>query len=870
MNKLIKILSIFLILSVFNCAEYTEIDSMVKTEFSVNESQDAYFKYKLGEIKGPIGLHFLLANLYTVEVSIYKKQDDEEPFLTYKLAENQFQEIDATDFDDYVYIIIKETYKYFYTDYITVYDSNEVIQLKPSEPLVINNFLSNNKYEMSFTSEKTITLVYNTLITEESKRKITILYENETILNQEEVSIYENEFNPGEINIIVENFVESESDKQIPAQDFSLIVYEKSNSYEFQKVNVNEAIKSKYIYNNNTQNFYYYADISNKVNSNTFNFKLNFKYYLLKNVTFFTKIIYLDNEVTEEDLENNIPTENKLPYSYDEDSDEFLRIYFKDTNSEKQYKYLLVKVQIEENEYYVGSKDIEISLGNEVEIFDLKENDYNDAFTIDKKLIDYIPIYFKLELDPNEKYLLTSQYQDLTSFIKGDLLNENEINNNYLINTNEIIILSGINELTVKVFGSTTNNVIFYIEKIDQKNLMSAEDERNNEIFEIKMNENECNEGIKYILGTYDYETYAYGQNKVNYYWTIDSGDFEVYFKDTINLEKVGSLFPSQQSQIQEKNTEILLDKNIDLFTVKCKKEGTMSIRPVTKEFIETTHKIEQNTINQKTLYDYSEIVQLTTLLGQNMGTVYFSILSLEGDKLTIIPDTPGLFPEQTIENELFFSSADLSKYKMDQLAIRVNSTSLEKNIEILEIIHNKYNTYKKVNKGDNKDITLNNIYIPISEKNKKIKIILENLENKKISYGVINSASNNENYLATADKYPNTTKIELKETKENIDVENIYYNKKDNLKPYMYLLVSVLGEEDSLSYNVKVEIDEEEDSGNNTALIVFILLICAIVLGFIILALFMIVIKKRTSQNDIEMDKTDKLYSQNQNEVDP
>ena len=400
---------------------------------------------------------------------------------------------------------------------------------------------------------------------------------------------------------------------------------------------------------------------------------------------------------------------------------------------------------------------------------------------------------------------------------------------------------------------------------------MSAEDERNNEIFEIKMNENECNEGIKYILGTYDYETYAYGQNKVNYYWTIDSGDFEVYFKDTINLEKVGSLFPSQQSQIQEKNTEILLDKNIDLFTVKCKKEGTMSIRPVTKKFIETTHKIEQNTINQKTLYDYSEIVQLTTLLGQNMGTVYFSILSLEGDKLTIIPDTPGLFPEKTIENELFFSSADLSKYKMDQLAIRVNSTSLEKNIEILEIIHNKYNTYKKVNKGDNKDITLNNIYIPISEKNKKIKIILENLENKKISYGVINSASNNENYLATADKYPNTTKIELNETKENIDVENIYYNKKDNLKPYIYLLVSVLGEEDNLSYNVKVEIDEEEeDSGNNTALIVFILLICAIVLGFIILALFMIVIKKRTSQIDIENDKTDKLYSQNQNEVDP
>ena len=121
METFIKILSIFLILSSFNCLDYTEIDSLVKTEFNVNENQTAYFKYNLVDKKGPIGIHFLLANLYTIEVSIYKKEDDETTVLTYLLAEDQFKEINTTDFEEYVYIVIKEKFRYFYKDYITLY-----------------------------------------------------------------------------------------------------------------------------------------------------------------------------------------------------------------------------------------------------------------------------------------------------------------------------------------------------------------------------------------------------------------------------------------------------------------------------------------------------------------------------------------------------------------------------------------------------------------------------------------------------------------------------------------------------------------------------------------------------------------------------
>ena len=874
MNELKKTFIVFLILSISFCSDidFQEIDSLVKTEFNVNEKQEAYFKYKLGGTKGPIGLHFLLANLYTVQVFIYKSYD-EEPILNYYFAQEQFKEIDTSDFDDYVYIVIKETYKYFYKDYITIYNPNEVIELKPDEPFTINNFLSNNLYQLKFSSSNNVTLVYNTLNLENSKRTITILNGNKTIVEDGEDSEYKLDLDAGEIYISVKNYLDKETDKETMAQDFSIIVYEKKNKYNFNKVIQNKISKNKYIYNNKKQTFYYYVNITDIKNSNTLNFKIHFKYYLYNNATFFSDIIHLDNKITESDLENNIPTENKLPLSYDDDSDEYMRIYFHDEKDDKKYKYLLVKLEIKENVYYVGSKDIEVSLGNEVENINLKKIEYNKATTINKKLLNDIPTYFKLVLNAEEKYLLTSQNQDLTIFIKGDLLNENnEINKNYLSDDNEIVVLSGIEELTIKIFGSSTSDIIFYVEKINKNQIRHVDTKRNNNIFEITMTEEECNsDNNLYVLGSFDYETYAYGELPVIYYATKESGEFEIYFKNKISLEKDGSLFPSEESQVQDFNKRIVLNTNLDLFTIKCKKPGTLSIRPEAKSFDETTHLIKQNSIKEILLYDHSEIVQLSTLLGQNNGIVYFSILSLDGEKINIIPDTPGVFQETSIENDkLFTAFADLSKYKMDELAIRVNCSKLEKSIEVSEIIHNKYNTYKQLKEGDNTKINLNNAYIQINKDVDKIKITIENLQNKNISYGVIKTANNNASYLTVANNYPNTTNKEIKEKKKEIEISNIYYNNKDTKKPYLYLLVSVLEEEDNLEYNIKVEFPNEDDD-DNTILIVFIALISAIVLGFIVLALYLCVVKKKANDENEEDDKVDKLYSQNaRTEVDP
>ena len=879
MKTILKVVSIFFLLSISSCiqlpnADFQELETMVKTEFNVNKDKEVYFKYKLGDTKGPIGIQFLLANLYTVEVLIYKTSEDTEPFMNYTMAKEPFKEIDVTDFGEYVYIVIRETFQYYYKDYITIYNPSEIIDLKSGEPLVINKFLSNGKYEMTFSSELNSTLLYNTYNTISSNRTITITTDNDTyIIDTALDNQIKLELTPGYYSILVEDYFDPEKEEGDLQHDFSLVVYEKEDLYGFNQLTQNIITKTNYIYSNEPQQFYYYVDISNNQNSNTINFKLNFKYYKIENdIKFYTKIIYLENEITESDLESNIPTENENPESYDFDSDEYYRIYFHDEKTEYKYKYLLVKVEITEETYYKGSNNFDVSLGKEVEIIDYINIENNDAQTIQKKVVDYIPTYLKLKFNSNDKYLLTSQNQDLTTFIKGDLITiDNKVNEDYLFNTNEIVVLSGIPELTIKLFGSTDSEVKFYVEKIDNSQLQYVENERNNDVYEITMNENE----VKYVLGTFDYEEYAFGEYKINYYATIESGEFEVYYKNYTSLEGK-TLFPTQESQSQEFNKEIIFETNVDLITIKCKKSGSMSIRPVTKDFDETTHLLEQNSVNQITLYDSIEIVQLTTTLGQKNGTVYFSILSLDGQEIKISPDTPGLFEEQTIKNnELFAKSADLSKYKMDQLAIKVSCSSAEKNIEILEIIPNEFNTYKKLDDGENKEINKHNVYFQFDENVQKLKLILENLQNKTISYGVVNAATNDSNYLLSASKYPNSTTVELKDNEHTLEITNPYYNIDHEKKPYTLLLVSISGEDKDLSYNAKIEKGEpKEEDDDHTVLIVFICLISAIVIGFITLALFMIVIKKRNKKNNLMEDQNEmsqKLCKNNLgSEVDP
>ena len=900
--------SLFLILSfaismLNSSQEFKEIESMKAAEFKINTKETAYFKYKLNGKEAPIGLKFILANLYTVNVLVYKTYDDEnnnELFEEYQLAHNQFKEINVKNFDEYVYIVIKMTnIYYYYQDYLMIYDCNKPIELKANEVLTINNFLSNNKYIINFpVTDKDLVVYYNTQNSEDNERIITIEQGEKIYIDQGNNSYYKQSINietNDTLIIIIENRI-NEVDNDNINQEFSIIVYENENNYNFNNIIQEETKKISYIFNDEPQIFYFYANITSYELPSTLNFKLNYNYFNTKNIKIKSSILELNEEINQEYLENNIPKENLLKSSYDDESDEYYRIYFNKQNSANKYSYILVSLEINDATFYRGSRALEISLSNSPDIHNFENIPANELQKIEVKSRNYVPYYLKLKLEPNEKYVLTSKNQFITKFIKGDLLQEDNINKNYLENSNELIVLSNIEELTIKIFGSG-KNVIFNIEKMNISEFEYRENERNNnEIYEFNMEKGQ----IKYILGTFNVDEYAFGELKVNYYGTIESGDFELYYRNNISDNEVGSIF-SMDDKYSQKFYEIFtLKTNLDIFIVKCKENGTMSLRPQYKTFNLTTHLIKENSFNEINIHELSEVVQLSAPIAKstNSETLYFSVHFINNDKLLnsdnetayviISPDTPGVFDEGKIQiNEIFKTSINLKKYAQDQLAFYVTTNVYSILIEVTETIKDKYTSYTEIQEGENKGINANNVIWQIDLYNQSayINITVENLQNEEISLGIIQTSEDDINYIATADKYPNSIKKKITKPMESFYLKNEYYNNQTNeIENYLYFIMSILGNKDNLNYNLNIQfIDEEEippsdttidttsDSGQNPAAgdkddnTATIAIICVVVGVVVILLVILLIYHFKKKKNSDDIEKISSLEPTNQ-----
>ena len=818
-------------------------------------------------------MKFLRANLYTVNIEVYDSEAKDNG-IEYQLAKNQFKEIDVANFTDYVYIIIEQKDPhYYYDDYLTIYDSEKPIELLNNQVIQINNFFSDKglKFFYRFNNSKNILLMYSTKNNGNYKNKLTITYNNtEKIINDDDT--YKEKY----IYIDNENITMTVEGQQ----EFSLIIQEiKNNDNNYNEILKNQINEINYIYNKAPQKYYFYSDITGLTNSNTFNIKLNYKYYNNNDKYKFTVLseeLELDNIISETDLNNHIPTHKNFQYNYDRFSDEYYRIYISKINKTKKHQYLLVLIEINDNEYYYGSRSLEISMGDEEQINDCTNIELNKLKKIPIQSLNYIPFYEQLNLNTNEKYLLyvENQYQFISELINGDLMKDAQtINKNYLDSDNELIVLSGIDDLTIRIFGQK-KAVNFYIEKIDSNKLEYKEGTRNNsQVFILDMRADE----EKYILGTYTYNDYAYGGLKVNYFATVESGNFELFYRNNISKEEQLDIFPSDNQYAVNFDELITLRTNLDLFKVKCKQDGVMYIRPQYKTFDITTHLLDENGYSEIHMSDLEEMVQLSAPIAKNNDSLYLLIsivnsevlltaLNNEELKLTITPDTEGAFTERTIgKNELFNATINLSTYRPYQLAIKLKSNDYGADIEIVEVIHNKYTKYEEIKQGENKNINSNNVNFPVSTDDQKLYININNLKGKQISYGIIKSYFNDTDYITTADKYKNSFKEEINEDKKKIIIDNTYYNQTDENKPYIYFVFSILGKEDNLNYDIKIDFKDDENNNNNNpetdkaedddtvkiVVIVVIIVVIVLILGGIIL--FNVLSKRRRASSSIE-----------------
>jgi len=306
-----------------------------------------------------------------------------------------------------------------------IYNAELPIQMKSGIPLNMKKFMDNNKYEFSFTSTKNLTLVFSSKV--KGNKNLTVRYDNSVkiekklctsdervYLTKPEQSGLKNLF------VIVEDNEPGKED-----EEFSIVVYE-LGIQTFQEVPKLKEFYVDYINfdkENESQKFYFYYNLNKEYESNTINFKLDpvaksTGYIIIK-----AGVYHSEKSLTQKEMEDNFDFKNELlPIAYDNNSDIYKRIYFKDDQKEYEYRYLYFKVEITKLNDYFGSKDFLITIGNHTELIDLKSLEYHKAYIIDLEVEALFPKYFKLLFEPEEKYIFTSPAPKNTTYIFGDLL----------------------------------------------------------------------------------------------------------------------------------------------------------------------------------------------------------------------------------------------------------------------------------------------------------------------------------------------------------------------------------------------------------------------------------------------------------------
>ena len=881
MNSLIELILISLLIQ-FSLSDlclntqFDELESNIHQEFQVSPGFEMCLKYPLTDTKSKISLMFFGSDSHTSEVVIYKSLSDismknniyqnfEERFL---IHENAFREIDVKEYEDYAYIIIRDP-KDDDTDQGTLilYDSEIPIPLLNGQPLNMKRFMDDVSYEFVYTSKNNLTFVYSSKV--KSKKYLTIKYGGDTKVSRtlystdEILYIINPDENEKKLEVIVE---EIEPGKE--NEDFSVILYENGPG-EFVEIKKNEEIAINYINldkKDEKQSFFFYYKLEEEYESNTINFKLDPVANETKYINISAGQYHSTKSLSRYEMETNFHFDkNNLPVEYDRNSKIYKRIYFKDDDKSFKYRYIFFKVEISKLTEYYGSKDFIVTIGDELEVIDLRKLNYYNAHLIDFEAEALFPKYYKLLLDPEEEYIFTSPVPESSMFLEGDLINKNtttrviSVNHNYYDDPDKIFFLIDFSELTIRIFDDELIRKKIFIEKFKNDEVLFNEFSRGEYPIDLEMSEEDCRlRRKKYIVGIYNETLYPVeDETVVTRYWTtIKEGDMTLYYRDNILLEG-DSLFPDDQEYIVEKDKVFYLDNYIDFFTIVCNKPGIFSLRPLFKEFYEPTHKITQNAIDDINIGNETEVILLNAPIKPTTEYLYFSIFSLDGVPVTIEPDILGWFNTTTIKgDQLFKLKVKLADFKPDELAIRVNASESTR-IEVLEVMHYNFTEYTVINKNGNTKLT-DNHFIKYFDKNvDEIKVKISGLKGVPAAYGLVKLSTDDIDYLPLAYQFKEEYNITRKNLVENEEIilKNPFKDLKDN-KKYLAFIFSI---QKYNYYEYNIEISENTEKGGNNVLI-YILAFIGIVL---IIGLIIIIVnfsKKKKGSTHINEGKFDEI----------
>ena len=840
--------------------------------FVVGPDKEACFVYPLNVNKDKISL--LFPNIHsssTTEIILYKSKTDismkdglYQNYLDRFLAsENPFKEINVKDLGEYIFIILRDRQnQIIYSDIVVLIDTKEPIPLKEGKPLTMKYFLSSNNYTFYYHSNKNLTFVYSSKI--KNTKFISASYNNITVIKKKvddiDQMIYLTSHDETEKYFYVT--IEDIEAGTIEDTEFSVIIYERG-VIKFDEIQKNKVYTVNYLNvnkNDAIQIFFFYYLIGNSTKSNTINFKLDPEANKTQYINIVSGSYHSEKKLEAEDFETTIHFEqNKFPIEYDLNSDQYKKIYFKDTDTSYPYRYIYFKVEISRLNTYYSPKNFLVSVGEEIEDIPIEQVGFNKYKLITRIVNPYIPVYLKLLLNPKESYLFVSPYPHNTVFADGDLIKQDK-NQNYIINQqysfvdDEIFAFDGTTNLTVAVYASDILELNIYIERYNKSDLYILEPKRSFDPINITFTADECLlNKKKYIVGIYDKEEYTGTNFTYSKYWTNYSGEMNVYYRNNIMLEGK-NLFPYSEKYLVPKDKLFYLNNYIDFFTFVCIDPGTLTLRSPYMIFDEITHKISQNSYNKINLIKNTEILQLTSPIKPSADYLYCAIYSPLGTEVTITPVTPTLFNKAVIKGDTIFKlKIDLRRFKSDEMAIKIN-TMEKTQIDVVEVILYNFTEYSILETNEMAHFS-DNLFVKFLDKNsKKIKVTIKGLKGVPIVYGIVKLFTNDVNYLPYPTQFTDEVVKKTARETEIFELNNTYYG--DNDKKFVAF---IFGIQNYKYYEFEAQVLEgdetsEEKQGGSRA-ILYLIVIGSIVVVIVLVVLIGYIIKKKGTENKYEMD---------------
>lgn len=870
----------FLILILFplslshTCLEGNFLPTLVNEEniFAVGPNSEGCFLYLLSKTKNKISLIFPKMISPSAEIVIYKSKSDismkDNSYVNYVdrflASENTFKEIDVKDFDQYIFIIIRDhNFSEEYSNKFILYDTQIPIPLHDGKPITMKYFFSTNIYNFVYMSKGNFTFIYSSKV--KLKKYINATYNNqikiEKKIDETDEILYLKSYDPTEkyFYFTVEDIEPGTED-----QEFSVIVYE-GGIFKFNEIERNKKYTINYINCNKLdepQIFFFYYLLGDLKGSNTINFKLDPAAYKTDYIKIVSGSFHSDKELKDDDFEKYFHFDkNKFPIEYDLDSEIYKKIYFQDTDTSYAYRYIFFKVEIYKLNNYYSPQNFLVTVGEEMSVIEYINMIFFSNNVITKIIKPYFPTYFKIILNPKERYIFVSPYPKNTIYIEGDLVKRDEnqniiVNKDYYTDEDEVFAFTGLSEFTVAVFCSESFEANFYIERYNENDLIILENFRNNDPISITFRQDECAVNKKkYIVGIYNKEYYTKLNKTFVKYWTTKDGEMRAYYRNNITVEGK-NLFPYAKKYSIEKEEYIYINNYVDFFTFTCIKAGTLTLRSTFKIFNETTHKIGQNTLNRIKIGSETEIVQLTSPIKPPVNYLHCAIFSCYGKKIKIYPDTPELFKETTIENDNIFTlKIDLSKFEPDQLAIKVKAED-KTEIEVVEIIKYNYTEYTVIKDNKMTHLTDNLFVRFLNNNSQKIKVTIKGLAGVPIAYGIVKLFTYDVDFLPYPTQFKDTIIRKTASEVENLEIQNNFYGVNDN-KKYTAFIFAITNFK-YYEFDAQVIEGDESNSGGNSLTIILFIIFGTVIIIIVVILYFFVKEKKKENKYEMEVEKID------------